>query len=70
MVSTRKDTVNVLCAYIGDVMEGSPRLFVIQAKLTVLAIARGKDVTFTGKHEGMIPTSGDVADGFRDQVLH
>ena len=42
----------------------------LNLQLTVLAIARGKDVTFTGKHEGMIPTSGDVADGFRDQVLH
>ena len=61
MVATCENAVNVLCAYVSYMMEGSARLFVVEAsiynydvkirksnsnlQLTILAIARCKNVT-------------------------
>ena len=61
MVATCENAVNVLCAYVSYMMEGSARLFVVEAsiynydvkirksnsnlQLAVLAIARCENVT-------------------------
>lgn len=72
MIATSEDFVNLSGAELGHVLE--LRLCVdaalTEAKLTVLPVSAGVEVTRLGEHERMVPASRDGNERLRDQVLH